>query len=260
LEDARRCADATAADADHADRNGAARVDDRVLEIAGLVLVRGLSRRGELALRLALGATRTRVIRCLIVESLVLAVPGAILGVVLASRGIPAFAAWAEGLAAPRRVFFNMEIDRFVMVFAALVASGSALVFGLFPALRSSRVDLVSVINEDASPRGAARGRLRMVLVVAQVAVSLLLLVGSGLGDAQPRRGPARLSRVRREPRVALSVISSRTGTTKRAAACSTAACSTPSRRWGRRIGHARGLHTGRVPRHAVAPRCARRL
>ena len=149
--------------------------------IAGLVLARGLSRRGELALRLALGATRTRVIRLLIVESLVLAVPGAILGVVLASRGIPAFAAWAEGLAAPRRVFFNMEIDRFVMVFAALVASGSALVFGLFPALRSSRVDLVSVINEDASPRGAARGRLRMVLVVAQVAVSLLLLVGSGL-------------------------------------------------------------------------------
>src|SRR5207249_7767293 len=129
----------------------------------------------------ALGATRTRVIRLLIVESLVLAVPGAILGVVVASRGIPAFAAWAEGLAAPRRVFFNMEIDRFVMVFAALVASGSALVFGLVPALRSSRVDLVSVINEDASPRGASRGRLRAGLVVAQVAVSLLLLVGAGL-------------------------------------------------------------------------------
>ena len=88
----------------------------------------------------------------------------------LPSRGIPAFAAWAEGLAAPRRVFFNMEVDRFVMVFAAVVASGSALVFGLVLALRSSRVDLVSVINEDASPRGAARGRLRTGLVVAPLA------------------------------------------------------------------------------------------
>src|SRR3954469_648817 len=149
--------------------------------IAGLVLVRGLSRRGELALRLALRATRARVIRLLIIESLVLAVPGAILGVVLASRGIPTFAAWAEALAAPRRVYFNMEVDGFVMMFAAFVAGGSALLFGLVPALRSSRVDLVSVINEDASPRGAARGRLRTALVVAQVAVSLLLLVGSGL-------------------------------------------------------------------------------
>ena len=53
--------------------------------------------------------------------------------------------------------------------------------FGFVPALQSSRVDLVSVINEDASPRGAARGRLRAGLVVAQVAVSLLLLVGAGL-------------------------------------------------------------------------------
>jgi predicted permease len=145
---------------------------------AGLVLVRGLSRRGELALRLALGATRTRVVRLLIVENLLVAVPGAILGVLLASRGIPAVVGWIESLAAPRRVFLNIEVDRFVMVFAALVASGSALVFGLVPALQSSRVDLVSAINEDASPRGASRGRLRTGLVVAQVAVSLLLLVG----------------------------------------------------------------------------------
>ena len=62
-----------------------------------------------------------------------------------------------------------------------MVACGSALVFGFVPALRSSRVDLVTVINEDASPRGAARGRMRAALVVAQVAVSLLLLVGAGL-------------------------------------------------------------------------------
>ena len=149
--------------------------------IAGLVLVRGISRRGEIALRLALGATRTRIVRLLIVENLVLAVPGAVLGVLLAWRGIPMFVNYLEWLAAPQRIFLNIEVDRLVTTFAALVACGSALVFGFVPALRSSRVDLASVINEDASPRGVSLGRLRSGLVVAQVAVSILLLVGAGL-------------------------------------------------------------------------------
>jgi putative ABC transport system permease protein len=148
--------------------------------IAGLVLVRGFSRRGEIALRLALGAARTRIVRLLIVENVVLAVPGAILGVLLASRAIPVLVAYAEQLAAPRRVHFNVEVDSLVIGFAVLVACGSALVFGLIPALQSVRVALVSVMS-DASPRGTARGRLRTGLVVAQVAVSLLLLIGSGL-------------------------------------------------------------------------------
>jgi predicted permease len=149
--------------------------------IAGLVLVRGVSRRGELAVRLALGATRARIVRLLVLETLVLAVPGAILGMVLASRGIPVLVEYAETLAAPQRLFFNIGVDRLVIAFSALIACGSAIVFGFVPALRSSRVDLVSVINEDSSPRGASRGRLRAGLVVAQVAVSLLLLVGAGL-------------------------------------------------------------------------------
>jgi len=149
--------------------------------IAGLVLVRGVSRRGEIALRLALGATRKRIIRLLIIENLVLAVPGSLLGVLLARRTIPILVGYAEQLAAPERVFFNVGVDSLVIAFAVLVACGSALVFGFVPALQASRVDLVSVINEDASPRGATRGRLRAALVVAQVAVSLLLLVGAGL-------------------------------------------------------------------------------
>ena len=149
--------------------------------IAGLVLVRGLSRRGEIAVRLALGATRTRIVRLLVVENLVLAVPGAVFGVLLARNAIPVLVSYAERLAAPQLVFFNIEVDGLVIGFTALVACGSALVFGFIPALQSSRVDLVSVINADASPRGAARSRLRAGLVVAQVAVSLLLLVGAGL-------------------------------------------------------------------------------
>jgi macrolide transport system ATP-binding/permease protein len=162
--------------------------------IAGLVLVRGISRRGEIAVRLALGATRTRIVRLLVVENLVLAAPGALLGVLLARRGIPLLVGYAEGLAAPERVFFNIGVDTLVIGFAALVACGSALVFGFVPALQSSRVDLVTVINEDASPRGATRGRLRTGLVIAQVAVSLLLLVGAGLAtrsaDAARRAYP----------------------------------------------------------------------
>jgi putative ABC transport system permease protein len=148
--------------------------------IAGLVLVRGLSRRGEIAVRLALGATRTRIVRLLIVENLVLALPGAVLGVLLASYGIPVLVSYAENLVAPQRLFFNLAVDRLVIAFAVLVACGSALVFGFVPALQSSRVELASVINE-VSPRGSTRGRLRAGLVVAQVAVSLLLLIGSGL-------------------------------------------------------------------------------
>ena len=148
---------------------------------AGLVLVRGLSRRGEIAVRLALGASRPRIVRLLIVENLVLAVPGAALGVLLAANGIPVLTSYAEWLAAPERLFMNLGVDRFVIAFATLVGCGCALMVGFMPALQSARVDLVAVINQDASPRGAPRGRLRASLVVAQVAVSLLLLVGAGL-------------------------------------------------------------------------------
>lgn len=149
--------------------------------IAGLVLVRGVSRRGEIALRLALGATRTRIVRLLIVENLVLAIPGAFLGILLAANGLPILWSYAEALVAPQRLFLNLGVDSLVLGFAIAVACGCALIFGFVPALQTSRVDLVSVINANASLRAAARGRFRASLVVAQVAVSLLLLVGASL-------------------------------------------------------------------------------
>ena len=149
--------------------------------IAGLVLARGVARRGEIALRLALGATRTQIVRLLMFENLVLAVPGAALGLLLAWRAIPPLVAYGERAAAPQRIFVNIEVDGLIMGFAVLAACGSALLFGFVPALRSSRVDLASVMKEDLASRGAGRGRLRTGLVIAQVAVSLLLLVGAGL-------------------------------------------------------------------------------
>jgi predicted permease len=78
-------------------------------------------------------------------------------------------------------LFFNMGVDRMVIGFSAAIACGCALAFGFAPALRSSRIDLVTVIKEDLAARGAARSRLRSGLVIAQVAVSLLLLFGAAL-------------------------------------------------------------------------------
>src|SRR5688572_15036021 len=90
--------------------------------IAGLVLVRGVSRRGEIALRLALGASRTRVVRLLVVENLVVALPGAFLGILLAANGIPVLVSYAEWLAAPQRLYLNLGVDSLVIGFAATVA------------------------------------------------------------------------------------------------------------------------------------------
>lgn len=148
--------------------------------ITALVLARGVSRRGEIALRLALGASRTRIVRFLLVENLALAIPGALLAVVLVQVAMPAGLS-GMATAAPFRLFFNMSVDGQVVGFSVLVACASALLFGLLPAVRSSGVDLVSVMKEDPSPRGGSKGRFRMGLVVAQVAVSLLLLIGAGL-------------------------------------------------------------------------------
>jgi predicted permease len=147
--------------------------------VANLVLVRGVSRRGELAVRLALGASRARLLRLLLVENLVLAIPGALAGVALASVLLPFVASGAAG-AAPSRVYLDTAVDAYVLMFALGLSCACALVFGFVPALRTSRVELTSMMN-DVSPRMASRGRLRAALVVSQVAVSVLLLIAAGL-------------------------------------------------------------------------------
>jgi predicted permease len=147
--------------------------------VANLVLVRGMSRNGELAVRLALGASRARLLRLLFVENLVLAIPGALAGVALASLLLPLIATGAAG-AAPSRVYLDTSVDGYVLGFALTLSCACALVFGFVPALRTSRVELTSLMN-DVSPRLASRGRLRAALVVSQVAVSLVLLIAAGL-------------------------------------------------------------------------------
>jgi macrolide transport system ATP-binding/permease protein len=147
--------------------------------VANLVLVRGAGRRGELGVRLAMGASRGRLLRLLLVENLVLALPGALAGVLLAWVMLP-FMANGAAAAAPSRVYLDTSVDAYVVTFAIALSAACAIVFGFVPALRTSRVELTSVLT-DLSPRLAARGRLRSFLVVSQVAVSLVLLVGAGL-------------------------------------------------------------------------------
>jgi predicted permease len=147
--------------------------------VANLVLVRGISRTGELSVRLALGASRGRLLRLLFVENMVLAVPGAFAGVALATVLLPLIATGAAS-AAPSRIYLDTTVDGYVMVFALTLSLACALVFGFVPALRTSRVDLTSLMN-DLSPRMASRNALRSALVISQVAASLVLLVGAAL-------------------------------------------------------------------------------
>jgi macrolide transport system ATP-binding/permease protein len=146
--------------------------------VANLVLVRGVSRRGELGVRLALGASRGRLLRLLFVEHMVLAIPGALIGVALASFLLPLIGGASSS--APTRMYLDTSVDAYVMIFAVALACACAIVFGFVPALRTSRVELTTVLS-DVSPRTASRGWLRSMLVVSQVAASLVLLIGAGL-------------------------------------------------------------------------------
>ncbi len=145
--------------------------------VSNLLLARSSSRRREIGIRLAMGARRARVIRLLLTESFVLAALGGILGVLVAQ--------WATNLifafmpAVPYPVDIDTSPDARVLVFSTLVTLLTTFVFGLAPALETSKVDLVSVLKSD-TPSGGRRHRLRDALVVAQIAISFTLLVGAG--------------------------------------------------------------------------------
>jgi putative ABC transport system permease protein len=148
--------------------------------VANLLLARGTGRARELAVRASLGASRWRIVRQLLAESLVLSAAGAAGGVAIASWATQLLA--VAGPASLPRIF-QASVDGAVLAFAVALTIASAVIFGLVPALRAARTDLQGVMREGGrrSGSGVARDRMRTALVAAEVALAVTLIVGAGL-------------------------------------------------------------------------------
>lgn len=146
--------------------------------LAGLNLARGVNRRREIAVRAALGAARGRIVRQLTTESLLVAVLGGIGGVLLCLWLVGGLTSWIPA-DVPRLA--RVRVDWIVLGFCLLVSVATGLITGLVPALRSARTDQASDMRGSGRGVTGSHARIRAGLVIGQVAVSLVLLIGSGL-------------------------------------------------------------------------------
>jgi putative ABC transport system permease protein len=148
--------------------------------VANLLLARAVGRQKELAVRVAIGAGRSRIVRQLVIESLVLATVGGALGLLLATWGVSLLSSAAvTGLPRAQRI----DVDWPVALFTLILSLATGLVFGLVPAWQATRFDIRESLNEESrGASGSARHRrMRSSLVVAEIALALVLLVGAGL-------------------------------------------------------------------------------
>jgi predicted permease len=148
--------------------------------VANLLLARGSARQREIAVRLALGATRGRIVRQLLIESLVLAIGGALIGMAFARFGASALIEFFHDPADTLTVSADPNLR--VLAFTLTIAIATGLLFGLLPARQSTAPALGPTLkNEAGSVVGGSHARLRRALVAVQVGLSLLLLIGAGL-------------------------------------------------------------------------------
>src|SRR3954467_390351 len=145
--------------------------------VASMLLARGAARQRELAIRAALGSGRGRIVRQLLTESLLLALVGGGLGILLAAWGVDGLVALA-----PRSIprLEEVRLDRTVLLFALALSLASGVLAGVMPALQASRPDLVDALKNGAAAV-SVRSRARSALVVAEVALALVLVIGAGL-------------------------------------------------------------------------------
>jgi predicted permease len=146
--------------------------------LANLMLARAMDRRREIAVRLALGAGRIRILRQLLTENLLLSFLGGAMGLLLASWAIQAAGTFRPPMDVPLST--ELSLDARVFIFTITITFITSIVFGLLPALQATKPDLVPALKNGASP-GSRRSRLRNALVTAQVALSLTLMISAGL-------------------------------------------------------------------------------
>ena len=148
--------------------------------VANLLLVRAASRQKEIALRTALGASRPRIIRQMITESVLLAIMGGALGALLAKWGVDLLVSFSQNVLPPS---VPVRVDATVLLFTFLISLATGLLFGLAPAFRTLQVNLIDSLKEGVRGAGEStlRNRTRSLLVIFESAIAVMLLIGAGL-------------------------------------------------------------------------------